>query len=339
MRGNFAKNCCGAAKAYRPSMRALAWALGWLFGYYLLAQYGVYLLPQTIARTTTLPEYLAMVQIVSVLLGVSALVFATRGDLALRKKFFPELVKEHEFAPSRALIALLLGPLAFLTAYGLGMYLAFDALLLELAARGARAVQAQTGELGRTAQADTLAAILPFTVLIAPLGEEVLFRGGIYGGIQALVDERAARTSRANAPPPSFRGAGLPENQSLRTSAVGNWLDRGGFALLGSSLCFGLLHADTDGGMGIVRVVSASLLGLFCGVARTTSGSLIAPLALHATYNLISLATIRGWLVSDAFPTKYTIPTSLVPMAFVGVAAALVVYFKAKRNPTESRQS
>ena len=132
-------------------MRALAWALGWLLGYYLLAQYGVYLLPEAVARTTTLPQYLAMVQIVSVLLGVSALLAATRGDIGLRTKFFPELSKAHEFRPSHALLALLLGPLTFLCAYGLGMYLAFDTLLLELAARGARAVQADTGERGRAA--------------------------------------------------------------------------------------------------------------------------------------------------------------------------------------------
>lgn len=332
MQGNFAGIAVRAPRPIVLRMRALAWAIGWLLGYYLLAQYGVFLLPEATLRTTTLAEYLAMVQIVSILLGVSALLLATRSDHELRGKFFPELSGGHVFRTTHALLPLLLGPATFLAAYGLGMYLAFDTLLEELASRGARAVQAQTGELGRTARVDTLLAIIPFTVILAPLGEELLFRGGLYGGIQDFVDSVKSKVQPTDAPPPSVAVAGLPQKVPFAATSFGSWLFRGGFAVLASSLCFGLMHADTAGGMGIVRVVSASLLGFCCGVLRSTSRSLVAPLALHAAYNLLSLATLRGWLVFQDYPTKYTIPTVLGPLSLVGLTLALGVYFGAKRR-------
>lgn len=313
-------------------MRALAWALGWLLGYYLLAKYGVYLLPSSVARATTLPEYLAMVQIVSVLLGVSALLVKARSDPDLRRTYFPELTREHEFKLSGCMFWAFLGPVTFLTAYGLGMYLAFDTLLYELATRGAGAVQEQTGQLGRTAKVDSLWAIIPFTVLLAPLGEELLFRGGIYGGIQAWSSARAAVPPREDDPPSSIAVAGLARQVRFGATPWGRWLLGGGFALLGSSLCFGLMHADTAGGMGIVRVTSASTLGLACGQARSASGTLLAPFVLHATYNLLSLASLRGWLVFEGFPTKYTIPTLLGPLSALGVAVSLGVYLASRRT-------
>lgn len=319
-------------------MRALTWACGWLLGYYLLAQYAVFLLPAAVARRTTLAEYLAMVQIVSVLLGVSALLWSSRHDPELRGKFFPELRRNYQFRATHGFQALLLGPFTFLAAYGLGMYFAFDALLLELASRGARAVQAQTGELGRTAQVDTLLSIVPFTVLLAPLGEELLFRGGLYGGIQSFVDSLKNKAAPIDVPPPSVAVAGLPQRAPFAATRLGSWLFRAGFALLGSSLCFGLMHADTEGAMGIVRVVSASLLGLCCGIARSVSGSLVAPLALHATYNLLSLATLRGWLVFEGFPTKYTIPTSLGPLSLICLAVAVGAHFAMKRTQTKKNE-
>lgn len=331
MLGNFARIAEGAPPPIVTPMRALAWALGWLLGYYLLAKYGVYLLPSSVARATTLPEYLAMVQIVSVLLGVGALLFATRRDLALRRTYFPELSREYEFKFSHGMFWAFLGPLTFLTAYGVGMYLAFDTLLQELATRGAGAVQAETGELGKAARVDSLFAIIPFTVLLAPLGEELLFRGGIYGGIQAWFNARVAVPSQVDVPPSFIATAGLPRQVRFGATSWGRWLFGGGFALLGSSLCFGLMHADTAGGMGIVRVVSASTLGLACGLARTASGTLLAPFVLHASYNLLSLASLRGWLVFEGFPTKYTIPTSLGPLSVLGVAGALGLYLASRR--------
>jgi membrane protease YdiL (CAAX protease family) len=174
--------------------------------------------------------------------------------------------------------------------------------------------------------------------VLAPLGEELLFRGGIYGGIQGFVHAVAGKASPADTPPPSLAVAGVPARVPWRATSVGRWLFQDGFAVLGSSLCFALMHADTAGGMGIVRVVSASVLGLSCGLARAGSGSLLAPLALHATFNLISLASLRGWLVFSGFPTKYTIPTSLVPLSLVLCTTALCL-FLARRTAVGSRSA
>src|SRR5690606_31760037 len=122
---------------------------------------------------------------------------------------------------------LLVAPPVYLLAHSLGMYLAFDTLLLELATRGVRAVQEQTGELGRSAQADSLWTILPFTVLIVPLGEELLFRGGIYGAVQSLINKPMKPGDAA--PPSSLEIAGLPPKNSAMKRLV-LWCQEGGVA-------------------------------------------------------------------------------------------------------------
>lgn len=313
-------------------MRALLLALGWLGAYFALAKYGVYLLPAGIASRTTLAEYLAMVQIVSLLGGVSVLLGATQRDIDLRGTFFPEVAGAVSPRLRTVGTCLLLAPPVYLIAHALGMYLAFDTLLLELATRGVRAVQEQTGELGRSARADSLWTILPFTVLIAPLGEEVLFRGGLYGAVQSLISTRreADRRARHDESPPSLEIAGLPPQNSALEGLI-RWAQEGGAAVLASSLVFGLMHADTPGGMGIVRGVSASCLGIACGFARKISGGLLAPFVLHAGYNLLSLATLRGWIVTESFPTKYAIPTLLVPLSLAAVAAFLALFLMKRR--------
>src|SRR5690606_26776726 len=136
------------------------------------------------------------------------------------------------------------------------------------------------------------------TVLIVPLGEELLFRGGIYGAVQSLINKPMKPGDAA--PPSSLEIAGLPPKNSAMKRLV-LWCQEGGVAVLGSSLVFGLMHADTPGGMGIVRMVSASCLGVSCGLARMVSGGLLAPIVLHAGYNFLSLATLRGWIVTENF--------------------------------------
>ncbi len=318
-------------------MRPLLLGFGWLGGYYLLAQYGVYLLPRAVAATTTLPQYVAMVQIVSILLGMTLVLRATNGERNVRGHFFPELVPGHRPMASRLVSAFLFGPAVFLAAYGLAMYLAFDTLLQELAERGARAVQAQTGELGRAALADTLWTILPFTVILAPLGEELLFRGGVYGAVQAVVEKRYSKPSAQEAPPSSLAVAGLPKKRGGAGTKVHSWLIDGGAAVIVSSFCFGIMHADTEGGMGIVRVVSASFLGLSCGLSRRSTKTLLAPIVLHAAFNLVSLASVRGWLVSEAFPTKYTIPTALVPLSLITLTAAGALHLARRHRAASER--
>ncbi len=72
------------------------------------------------------------------------------------------------------------------------------------------------------------------------------------------------------------------------------------------------MHADTPGGLGIVRVMSAFGLGMGTGHARHKTGALWAPMALHMSFNLLTLATTRRWVVTATLPLKYGVPTSLV---------------------------
>lgn len=317
-------------------VRAPLIAVLWLGFYFTLARYGVYLLPSSIARQTTLPMYLAGVQLVSIALGISIVTLASRTRPSVRQILLP--FPWHSASPSTitrlSLWALLLAPLTYLCAHALGMYFAYDTLIYELATRGARAVQQQTGELGRSAAQDTLWTIVPFTLVLAPLGEELLFRGGVYGAVQVAFDRfRQAPMEEEKArdeSPDSLQIAGLRRKKKTGASLserLSGWIVRGGGAALVSGAVFGALHADTSGGLGIVRVVSATTLGMACGLARMTSGGLATSIALHVGYNFIALGTMRGWLVTMDYPTKYGIPTILGPMSIVLLVVVLVHAF------------
>jgi membrane protease YdiL (CAAX protease family) len=241
--------------------------------------------------------------------------------------------------------ALFLAPFTYLLAHSLGMYFAYDTLISELATRGARAVQQQTGELGRSAARDTLWTIVPFTLIVAPIGEELLFRGGVYGAVQTLFDRFERRPAKPDPGPSSDLGpdslqiAGLPQKRGGPTvlTKVSDWIVHGGGAALVSGALFGALHADTPGGLGIVRGVSATALGIACGLARTTTGGLAAAIALHAGYNFIALGTMRGWLVSVDYPTKYGVPTVLGPVAGT-LLAVVVIHALVHRRATRARR-
>jgi len=102
-----------------------------------------------------------------------------------------------------------------------------------------------------------------------------------------------------------------------------DFLLHGGIATLLTAIVFAAMHADTPGGMGIVRVGSAFGLGLAAGLARQAAGSLWAPLALHVGFNTLSLAASRRWVVTEAFPTKLGIPTLLMVVGATCLFVAL----------------
>jgi membrane protease YdiL (CAAX protease family) len=315
-------------------VRALIIAGAWVAFYFLLARYGVYALPAQVARHTTLPMYLAGVQVLAMCFGVSAVVLATKERPALRRLLLPMKVGAESLALRATLWALLLAPLTYLCAHTLGMFLAYDTLIAELASRGVRAVQQQTGELGRSATQDTLLSIVPFTLVIAPLGEELLFRGAVFGALQALFnrfalpeDGPATKFQHEEPSPESLQIAGLPTRKSgpSLTQRVSLWVAKGGGAALVSGGIFGLLHADTDGGLGIVRLTAALVLGVVLGLARARSGALFAPLALHIGYNFLALGTMRGWLVTLNYPTKFGIPTILGPLCLASLLLMLAL--------------
>lgn len=323
-------------------MRALFLAGAWIAFYFLLARYGVYALPQEIAQRTTLPAYLAGVQVLSIAFGLVLARVLSKAGRPWGPLLFP-LSPPGTVTSGRLLLwAVALAPVTYLGAHALGMYFAYDTLISELMQRGARAVQQQTGELGRSATQDTLWTIVPFTLLIAPLGEELIFRGALFGALQeqferfgAPAEAPAIETASENEEAPESygitgltrknAGPSLPEHLSL-------WTQRGGGAALVSGGIFGLLHADTPGGLGIVRLVSAMVLGVVCGLLRFKSGTLLAPLALHMVYNLVALGTMRGWLVTANYPTKYGIPTVLGPVSVACIVLLVVDQVLARRR-------
>ena len=103
-----------------------------------------------------------------------------------------------------------------------------------------------------------LPALLLAVVVLAPIGEETLFRGFLYTGIAAS-----------------------------RAGPV--------VAIIVSSLAFALLHVQYDW-YGIVAVAAT---GLFLGVVRYRSGSLLLTMLLHAVGNLVATLEVvvqESWL-------------------------------------------
>ena len=315
-----------------PSFWLFLLPLVWLGGYVLLARYGVFLLPRFLAQQLTLTSYLGLVQLLISAIGLFCVLRLTRTATELRSTLLPVRIRA-----ASLVYALLLAPSVYVLAHSVGMYLAFDTLIAELAAKGARAVQQQTGEFGRSTALDSWLVVIPFTVFVAPIGEELLFRGGFYGTIQSFFPgnkrSRAAESESEEVEPipDSIVIAGLPRRRAPQGDLFKRTLSNGGAAWLFSSLAFGLMHADTPGGMGIVRVTSASVLGLACGYARLKGASLVPPIALHAGYNLLALGTLRAWFVSESWPSKYALPTLLLPVAGLTLFAAALLLLIEKR--------
>lgn len=59
-----------------------------------------------------------------------------------------------------------------------------------------------------------------------------------------------------------------------------------GRALAASALCFGMVHLGGKGGLGYGALLLYAPLGLLLGVLTMKTGSLIAPMLVHAGYNL-----------------------------------------------------
>ncbi len=64
-------------------------------------------------------------------------------------------------------------------------------------------------------------------------------------------------------------------------------------AILITSLCFSFFHYSSEQGLGNIPIIgSLFILALFLGYLYERQGSLIAPMALHATFNAISVMNI-----------------------------------------------
>jgi membrane protease YdiL (CAAX protease family) len=282
--------------------------VAWGLALRLLAVHGVRLLPLSLARELTLQGFLALVSIAATLFGLALswlLLDRPRDALGLR------------IPGARTLLgAALLAPPIFVLASFVAVQLALPTLLEELRAKSVQAVRESTGEFGRELVHSPALMALFWGALLAPIAEELYFRGALYSLVQNSIERlRPRRSVDAGAATPSARlpeGVVRPSAFLQGARALGHWFASGGVAVLVSAAVFGLFHADMQGGMGIIRVASAVGLGLACGAARQATSSLTAPLLIHVLFNALSIATSRRWVVTESFPTYRMVPTLLM---------------------------
>jgi membrane protease YdiL (CAAX protease family) len=200
-------------------------------------------------------------------------------------------------APLGAAVTELVAPLVFVVASYLALKIAEPYLLEELATQGAGASRRNAGAFGKAVTEAPLVVTLLWGALLAAISEELVFRGAVWGAVAEVTEVIGARL------------------------AGSRWV-----ATLVSAAVFGAMHADMRGSVGIVRVVATTLLGLACGGARWASGSVVAAMLLHFTYNTISIGVGRGWFAGGGEPVLAVVPNPLLILAVCGalLAAALV---------------
>jgi len=311
------------------TLRLVVVAAVWFVTQQVLTRYAALALPRAWAAQLSLELYLVLVQLVTLPIGLGL------ARLLLKRNAWPALGLVWPTGKSLALGAALC-PLLFALASYLAVYLALPTLLEEIRRGGAELVRSNAGQVGQAMRQSPLLLVLFWSVLLAPLGEELLFRGAVWGALARVT--RACFPERS-APAPSLPGEFIEPSLLLSlVRGVGRWLEHGGIATLLSGVAFGLLHWDMPGGQGIIRATATTCLGLACGVARQASGSLVIPILVHAGFNLLGLAAARRWLVSDTFPTHYMVPTLGTLLGAVGalVAIVLAVALSSRKAPPAS---
>jgi membrane protease YdiL (CAAX protease family) len=303
----------------RQQLRLLLVSVLWLAVLIGLLEYGARLLPTSLAQLLTGESYSTLAQLVAMAigLGMSWLVLeAPRRDLGLEG-----------IARGRGvLLTMLLAPAAYVAVCYVAVGLALPTLRQELAQGGVALVRSQGGAVVSAMTQTALFAPLMWAVVVSPLGEELLFRGALWGAVQGLFS-RGSSDPRAKS-----AEDGLPLERNLVLDCLGWTVRSGSLATLLTTLVFATLHADLRGSQGIVRVASAAGLALLCGVARQSTGALAAPIVLHASINALSLASARRWVVSDAFPKYYTVPTLVSLVGGIGLVLAVGVMMVRSRK-------
>jgi membrane protease YdiL (CAAX protease family) len=109
----------------------------------------------------------------------------------------------------------------------------------------------------------------------------------------------------------------------------------GGVATVLCAVLFGAMHDDMKGGVGIVRVVSTTCLGLACGTARQATGSVLSAIALHLCYNLFSLGQTRHWWNVLGLGAVYGVSAFVAIVGALAGAALLIVVIVRRSNAAE----
>ena len=295
----------------------------WAGFFHVARGYGALALPRSVAGELTLDTYLGAVHLLTVafaLLVTRLLSKHPREDLGL-------------VAPSPRAVGVTMGltPAIFVVGTATAFLVARPTLIQEILQGGVQAAQRNTGEFGRQLVQAPAVAVLLWGAVISPISEELFFRGALYTLVSGAVALAARRTPLTDAPP-SLPVEMMNDGAPVRaTRAVKKWLVEGGVATLSVGVLFGAMHQDMPGGLGIVRFVSALILGLACGLARQHGGSVLPAVVLHVLWNTLSVAAVRRWIVTETFPTKYGAPT-LVALVALLTTAAVVAGLAANRK-------
>jgi len=284
----------------------------WVGAARAMATYGAPLLPRALAAQLTLQSFFSLVLVVSTGLGLAlsfTLLKTPRQDLGLARR------------PSGVAVAMatLWGPIVLVLSAYLAFKLALPTLLEELARGGKRAVERNTGDFGRALVESHVVTTVVWATVLTPIAEELMFRGGMWSAVQRLT---RPLLDKAPSLPPELLQEGV---LARGLGAAKRTLLEGGIATLVTAAVFAWLHADQEGGAGIIRVVQTACLGLALGCARHASGSLIPPMALHAAFNLLTIAKTRKWVVSPGWPPPFPIATLYWQIA-AGCAVVLVLW-------------
>lgn len=268
------------------SLRLSLAAALWLAAVKFAPNYLYRLLPRAWVAELTLPTYSMICQIVTLTAGL----LVTRASLpSLREALGAQRV------PGRsALVTLLAAPGVFVAASALALTIAEPYLLRELQTSGPGITKKNAGAFGQAVTQAPLLVTLVWGAVLAAVCEELLFRGAIWSAIRALVI-----------------GARVSASRVARHRAAMS----GALATFGSAAVFGWMHADMNGSVGIVRVVATTCLGFACGLARFATGSVLAAMLLHVTYNTLSVGLGRGWFASAADPLLSAVPNPLLFLA------------------------
>lgn len=216
--------------------------------------------------------------------------------------------------------AVLVAPLLFAVTATLALQIAMPTLLREIATRGAGATRHNAGSFGSMLQHAPVLATLVWSVVLAAVTEELLFRGLFWS-----LCERALGCIRRRREWDKLADEG---DRGLRPSALRSPAAWG--ATLVVALVFGWMHHDLPGGVGIVRTVSALCLGLACGVARQWSGSVVVAMLLHFSNNLLGLGEARHWFATPLGSVS-GVPWVLFIVGGVGTLAVMLSVARLRR--------
>ena len=255
-------------------------------------------LPDVVLDSLSLPSYSMLCQLTTTLMGLGA------ARLVLTRP--AEALGANRPSGWHLALAAMLAPAVFALASFIAIEIAEPYLVAELAREGAGASRRNAGAFGRAVTQAPLLVTLVWGAVLAAIAEELAFRGALFGAIEKGVLAMLARDVAPSG-----------ESRAKLLSGI--------LATVLTAVVFGAMHADMKGSVGIVRVASATCLGLACGSARLVTSTIFVPMILHFGYNSVSLGLGRGLFRGDSDPLVSVVPNRLLALAALGVFLAVAV--------------